>query len=60
MKDNKKLPRAFGKAYPQVGLTNIPVDKSRIAMKSGWRMSKNDRKYMETRKNRSDVVLTRI
>ena len=38
----------------QTGTTNVAVDKTRHALLSGKRISKNGNVYWETRKNRSD------
>lgn len=39
----------------QRGKTNVRRDKKRSAMKPGRRLSRNRKKYTETRKNRSDL-----
>ena len=38
----------------QTGKTNTKADKKRTALKPGLRLSKNKKKYWETRRNRSD------
>jgi len=44
------------KVLKQTGkMPNIPVDKSRLALQPGKRVSKTGKTYWETRKNRSDV-----
>lgn len=44
------------RAYPQTGKSNIFIDKPRKALPPGWRTSKRNNRYLETRKNRSDKI----
>lgn len=51
----KKKPRQLKVSQNQSGtVKSIPADKARSAMKPGQRLSKNKKKYWETRRNRSD------
>jgi len=38
----------------QTGKTTISVDRKRLALPPGWRISRNNKEYYEARKNRSD------
>jgi len=48
------------RTYPQIGKSIIVIDKKRKALPPAWRTSKRGNRYLETRKNRSDVIGTTI
>ena len=53
-KKKKKLPRTIKESKYQIGKTNLELDKKRVALKPGKRLSKEGNIYWENRKNRSD------
>ena len=58
-KKTLKLPRTIRVVAKQRGRTNIRIDRKRTALKPGVRISKTNRKYYESRANRSDRNIKR-
>jgi len=50
-----RRPRVFKAVGYLRGKSNKAVDKVRIAMKPGWRISKRGNRYFEARRNRADL-----
>jgi len=48
------------KVLNQVGKSNTAIDKTRSALLPGKRISRNDKVYWETRKNRSDKAMQKV
>ena len=55
--DQKKVVKRFD--Y-QLGRSNKAIDKRRVALPPGKRISRNGKFYWETRKNRSDITGTTV
>ncbi|HED06266.1 MAG TPA: hypothetical protein ENI61_06255 [Ignavibacteria bacterium] len=53
--NNKQKAKSLTHRDTQTGKSDLKRDKSRKAMPSGKRMSKNGKIYYEGRKNRSDI-----
>ena len=50
----KKTPKVIKVSKTQTGKTTVKVDKKRVALKPGTRVSKAGNTYTEVRRNRSD------